>query len=450
MVTADTIGPRMAGPAIRAVHIAEGLSPHHDVRLVTTGVLEQPAPLGEAVDGARLIDLAAQCDVAIVQGWALANHPRLGEVAPILVADAYDPMHLEQLEQGRDAGWEGHLDAVADVTAVLNQQLLRADFVLCASERQRDLWLGQLAGLGRINPATYGEDPSLRSLIDVVPFGLSPHPPRITGAAAPIPGIGPEDQVILWGGGIYNWFDPLTLLRAVDELRHDLPTVRLVFLGTRHPSPDVPTMQMARDARHLADDLELTGTHVFFNDGWVPYAERQDHLVRSRVGVTTHLHHIETDFAFRTRVLDYLWARLPIVTTSGDTFADLVASEDLGVVVPPGDVSALADALRSALSDEPRRATWAANAERVSARFEWPTVLEPLLRFCAEPRRAPDLVDPSVRRHLNPGCALPSRSGWRAEVRRAMNVVQVEGAGGALRRASGRARRRTNRRKSSG
>ena len=24
-----------------------------------------------------------------------------------------------------------------------------------------------------------------------------------------------DDRVILWGGGIYNWFDPLTLIRAV-------------------------------------------------------------------------------------------------------------------------------------------------------------------------------------------------------------------------------------------
>ncbi len=40
--------------------------------------------------------------------------------------------------------------------------------------------------------------------------------PAIKGV---VPGIGPDDKVILWGGGIYNWFDPLTLLRAVDKLR---------------------------------------------------------------------------------------------------------------------------------------------------------------------------------------------------------------------------------------
>ena len=38
-----------------------------------------------------------------------------------------------------------------------------------------------------------------------------------------VPGIGPDDKVILWGGGVYNWFDPLTLIRAVHRLRADVP-----------------------------------------------------------------------------------------------------------------------------------------------------------------------------------------------------------------------------------
>jgi hypothetical protein len=30
--------------------------------------------------------------------------------------------------------------------------------------------------------------------------------------------------VLLWGGGIYNWFDPLTLIRAVGEVAGEVPT----------------------------------------------------------------------------------------------------------------------------------------------------------------------------------------------------------------------------------
>src|SRR5204863_1726396 len=112
-----------------------------------------------------------------------------------------------------------------------NEQVRRADWFLCASERQRDFWLGALAALGRVNPATYGVDPTLRSLIDVVPFGIADEPPVRSGPGCRgvVPGIGPDDRLVLWGGGIWNWFDPLTLLHAVAGLRGDVPNVRLVF-----------------------------------------------------------------------------------------------------------------------------------------------------------------------------------------------------------------------------
>src|SRR5205823_4208253 len=110
-------------------------------------------------------------------------------------------------------------------------------------------WLGALGALGRINPLNYDADPSLRSLIDVVPFGVddvSPvqHRHAIRGV---VDGITADDEVLLWGGGVYNWFDPLTLIRAVDTLRARRPNLRLYFLGMKHPNPEVPQMRMATE-----------------------------------------------------------------------------------------------------------------------------------------------------------------------------------------------------------
>ena len=45
----------------------------------------------------------------------------------------------------------------------LRVQFDRGDFFLCASERQRDLWLGHMSALGRVNFATYAQDNTLRS-----------------------------------------------------------------------------------------------------------------------------------------------------------------------------------------------------------------------------------------------------------------------------------------------
>ena len=62
---------------------------------------------------------------------------------------------------------------------------------------------------------------------------------RGTALKGVVPGIGADDKVILWGGGIYNWFDPLTLIRAVDRLRQRRPGRAAVL--PRHASTRTPT-----------------------------------------------------------------------------------------------------------------------------------------------------------------------------------------------------------------
>ncbi|WP_233206101.1 glycosyltransferase [Cryobacterium sp. N19] len=308
------------------------------------------------------------------------------------MADIYDPLHLEQLEQGKDLSEPDRYAVALDSVEVMNDQMERADFMLCASEKQRDFWLGQLAGLARVNPATYDQDPSLRSLLAVAPFGIDAVPPVQTkhGIRGVVDGISLTDKVILWGGGIYNWFDPITLIEAVGRLSKTHPDLRLFFLGVKHPNPHVPEMDMARRSRELSDRLELTDRVVFFNENWVPYSERANYLLDADVGVSTHLDHIETAYSFRTRMLDYLWASLPIVGTEGDTFAELIRKHDLGATVPAQDVEALVEALEKLLYDQTRLGETAARVSEFAVTMTWPLMLLPLIRFCLAPLPAAD------------------------------------------------------------
>jgi hypothetical protein len=102
---------------------------------------------------------------------------------------------------------------------------------------------------------------------------------------------------------------------------------------------------------------------------------------------------VETAFSFRTRVLDYLWAGLPIVCTAGDAMGDLVTEHGLGAAVPADDADALARAVDELLSDDAARANAAAAVRKVAPEFAWSRTLAPLVAFCDEPRRAPDLLD---------------------------------------------------------
>ncbi|WP_199433975.1 glycosyltransferase [Qaidamihabitans albus] len=443
VLTGDAITERMAGPAIRAWNIAGALAAEHDVRLVTVNPVADPPPAPFAVGAARRRDLTGHvewADIVILQGHVLEMTPALKkeQAHKIVVCDLYDPMHLELLEQGKRTPDDRRAADLAGVTKVLDAQLERGDFFLCASQRQRHFWLGHLAALGRLSPTLYDADPSTRSLLAEVPFGLSPQPPRRTGPGlrAAFDEIAGTDRVVLWAGGVYSWFDPLSLVRAVDLLRERRPDLRLVFLGMRHPNPEVTGMDIGARTVRLADSLGLTGKHVFFNEQWVPYEQRQNWLLDADCGVTTHFEHVETTFAFRTRVLDYLWAGLPIVTTDGDAFADLVRAERLGVVVPAEDAGALADALERCLYDTEFVAACRERIAEVAQRFTWPRVLEPLLEFCRDPRPAADRLPGTAA--LAPADPVRGRELLRRDLALVREYLAEGGPAELARRAGGR------------
>jgi GT2 family glycosyltransferase len=447
VITGDPIGRKLAGPAIRAWNIAELLSRESEVTLVSlSGVEPIEAPFAithvRAGDNRGFAALEQWADVIIFQGHAMAVFDALKTTSKILVVDIYDPMHLEQLEQGRELPAEQWSRQVQDATDVLNEQLQRGDFFLCASDRQRLFWLGQLAALGRINPLTYDGDPDLEGLISVVPFGLSSTPPEHKSDVLKgvLPGIAADDKVLLWSGGLYNWFDPKTLIRAVADLSERRDNVRLFFQGTKHPHPGVPEMAIVAESRSLASELGALDRSVFFNASWVDYAERQNFLTEADAGVSTHFSHIETTFSFRTRILDYLWAGLPMVVTAGDHFAELVAAEKLGIVVDAEDVDQLSAALETVLFDEKFIAAAKKNIARVRTRYYWETALAPLVDFVSSAHLASDNNDLAGKARQR-GRRV-KRSGLRHDLGMVAYYLRTAGPAAVISKVSNRLRRR--------
>jgi glycosyltransferase involved in cell wall biosynthesis len=394
VVTGEVIAARMAGPAIRAREIARALAVDHDVVLVSTArcELSDPAFSCRHADGDALAELGATADVLVVQGDALRRAPAMLSTSAAVVVDLYAPFQLEVLEGTRGVEPISRRRAVGHSLDVVNQQLRRGDFFLAASPRQRDFWVGHLTAVGRVNELVYDESPDLERLIAVVPFGI-PDAPAVRsgpGIRGVVPGIGPDDDILFWGGGIYEWFDPLTLVHAVDRLHVRRPNLRLFFAGTRHPNPAVGETPMARRAQALSDDLGLTGTHVFFHD-WVAYDDRVNYLLDADLAVSTHYEHVETAYSFRTRILDALWAGLPVIATSGDAFADAIVEAGAGLEVAPEDVESLATAIDRLLGDGSARASASEAAAALGERFRWSRALAPVVEFCASPDRRPDL-----------------------------------------------------------
>ena len=344
----DRIGPAMAGPAIRSVELARVLAHEHSVTIMTS---VEPDALQLDVDVVRfsterqLLRCVREADVLITFGSFLSRHPGVTRTDTAIVADLYDPALLESLVLHKTDPMDWQLRFHRGAMQDLRLQLERADSLICASERQRHYVLGMLTAAGRINPATFRVDPTLRGLVRTVPFGLPapPTPIRRPGPLRSKLGLASDDVLVLWGGGIYDWLDPISIIEALAGIGDD--RLKLFFMGTTHPTPAVPTMQVAQVALDRSRELGLLGRSVFFGDGWIPYADRSQYLLDADIGVSLHHDHVETTFAFRTRILDYLWAGLPIVCSAGDACAELVEQRHLGEVVPIGDPGALRAAL---------------------------------------------------------------------------------------------------------
>jgi glycosyltransferase involved in cell wall biosynthesis len=389
VVTQDPLGAEMGGNAIRAAELAGVLTWHADVTLVSLDPAD-PRALRPRIREADFVVTTPQS--AAVSGWLRRARARI-------VYDLYDPHVLELLDSTPDSRRGGMSRTIA--LDQLLEALHGGHHFLCATERQRDLWIGAMLAARLITAAVYRRDPTLRSLIDVVPFGVPERPPARHAGEGPrerFEAIGADDEVVLWNGGIWSWLDPETAIRAVARLAERRPGVRLVFMGRPPTQPEMA--RAAAAARALAEREGLLDEVVFFNDHWVPYRERDAWLLDANCVLSTHGDHLETRFSFRTRLLDCFWAGVPMVCTAGDELGSRVARDDLGVSVPPGDVEAVADGLERVL--ERGRAAFAPQLARVASEFAWPSVAAPLVRYVTAPSTGPRLGHHAGARAVDP------------------------------------------------
>ena len=316
---------------------------------------------------------------------------------------------------------------LAEAEATLRLELARADAVFCASERQRDLYSAFARGGGR---------PDLDDLVRVVPFGVPAEPPpaRTGRLRRAIPAAVPEDPLVLWGGGLHDWFDPELVVHAVADLADELPGIRLVFLGADPPNFNLVRHGAAARAAAAARERGVLDSNVFFLPGWVPYAERGEYFGDADLGVSAHRAGPETTYSWRTRLLDYAWAGLPVVATSGDELSARLEAAGAAELAEPGDRASLRAAIRGLLVDS---ASWAAASQaalRVAADLRWSKVAEPLVEWVRNPEVTHDA---SSRRQAT--MAL-----WRMYGFKAADALVREGPRGLARRV-GRFRDRSAR-----
>ena len=409
----------MGGSGIRAYEIARAIGRHADVTLAAPAA-EQPAPPGalevpvfeyDFLDQRALRTVLDGADAVFAQPPWPHIADELERSGARLIYDMCNPEPLEVLEFAKRRGPRARRAAVALTIDRVVDAFHRGHHLVSAGEKQRDLWLGLMMAERLIGPALYDRDPSLRSVLDTVPFGVPGDPPdaRADGPRERFGQIGLHDEIVLWNAGIWEWFDAPTAIRAVALLAERRPGVRLVFMAA---SGRGSAAAATEQAMRLAAELGVRDTTVLFNDDWVPYGRRADWLMASDCMVSTHREHLETRFAFRTRILDCFWSGLPTVCTSGDELSDRIERDDLGEAVPEQDPEALAGAIERVLVRG--RASYAERIAATAAELTWDRVAEPIVRWIESGEQPPRIGAGLTRRPVHAARSIAFRGAVEA------------------------------------
>lgn len=349
--TPDVIGTRMAGPGIRAWHLARELAHYAP----TTLIAKQE---GNGPDGVEVIAHGTPAarqrlrDAQILIGQPARGFRKRCR-AQRIIYDLFDPTVLELRELYGSAPSPRQRIHLAAEWWRLSEALMRADLLVCAARRQRHFYEALQS-----NDAPWIE----------VPFGIDLADTRVCEK--------PKDNIVVWGGGVWEWLDPGTAVEAVVRVNRDGVRCRLLFLGRSRPNRDL----IDRRRENRFDELvRAGGDFVSANDEWIPYAERLSWLRAGKIAIMLHRRTAEADYSIRTRLFDAIAAGVPVVATAGGFAADLVAQESLGIVVPPGDAGAVSEAIRRLLTDDTLYTGFVQNLERIRPRFAWPVVTRPLV-----------------------------------------------------------------------
>ncbi len=393
-------GPVMSSPGIRTRHMAEVLCEQMPEAQITLALPR----------GSRIPPEAAQIgyDVEIYSTFSI---PKLFMRHDIIIAtdfpvlamfafpfrkfvlDYYTIYFIEWLDLAKDVAigsdlkrdvWIGHK------RRRIGAELLYSDFLLTANDRQKDYYIGAMIGLGLIDPLVYDYDPGMHNLIEPAPHGIRPDPlpehgkPAVKGVFA---GIKETDKLLIWNGGIVQWYDPATLLQAMAKICEHRDDVKLVFVGGAYPGMG-PVGLGARfhEAIRVSRELGLYNSSVFFEMAWVPYERMKDYMLEADLAVCTYFNNLETHFSFRTRFVDVFWAELPLICTEGDVLADMVRDRELGFAVPEKDPDALAAAIEKLLDDPALFARVKANIRENNKTMGWTRSFEHLIRYLKDPK----------------------------------------------------------------
>jgi glycosyltransferase involved in cell wall biosynthesis len=144
----------------------------------------------------------------------------------------------------------------------------------------------------------------------------------------------------------------------------------------------------------MADKSEIR-ENVFFT-GLVPFKKRANYYLLADVAVNIPPNTIEDELSVRTRVVDYVWAGLPLVSPGRDEYSATVLEGGGGFSYEAGNPVSLAKTLMMLL-DDPEKLEEASSRMKnlLKTKFNIEGFISPLEAFIEKPSVNPRRLTPT-------------------------------------------------------
>lgn len=260
--------------------------------------------------------------------------------------------------------------------------LERADVFSAVSSPQRFALIGELGALGRLNKLSTGYE-FVYTIPNAAPVagGQRSEKPALRGSTVPSNGF-----VVLWSGGYNTWTDVETLFAGLSQAMRQEPRIFFVSIGGAIDGHDEISYGRFLD---LIAQSDLRSRFVL--RGWVPTSEVVSYLAESDVAINIDALTYEGLLGARTRMLDWMQAGLPILTTVTCELTEILARERLAFTFGHADADNLAgQLLRLSAMPEALRQRGLAAKEYARRHFTYAETTRALRSWVHQPAFAPD------------------------------------------------------------
>ena len=195
-------------------------------------------------------------------------------------------------------------------------------------------------------------------------------------APAVVPDIPDNAFVVGFVGSLKRWHGVDVLLEAFRRVKAVRAEAHLLVVGD---GPKRGWIEGFVQGAQLTDAVTLTG--------WVDHGELAGLITRMDVA-TAPYPQSDNHYFSPLKLFEYMAAGRPIVASAIGQTADVVADGRTGMLVPPGDAAALADALIALHADPQMAARLAAGAADEGRRYDWKSNARVVLEMANGVRRA--------------------------------------------------------------